>query len=196
MSLKNLLFFVLLFSITAFLDSPGSNSQIPQYIIFIILGMTLIVLLNLTVTLILLKKYSEKKADNIKLQDTNHEESERQKDELLFTQKYDGQVLLDKKLEQHLKPVTDSLNELKIAQYYDFEGNVTWNFFLQKKMNEVLEKFEVLKRQVDSQDITAKEIVTNLKKMQTAVSGNSTPGSVENYTKKNSSGSENSELEF
>lgn len=180
MSLKHLLFFVLLLSITAFPDSPGSNSQIPQYIIYILLGMTLIVLLNLTVTLILLKKYGEKKGENIKLQNPNHVMSEGEKDELIFAQKSDGQNILDKKLEQHLKPVTDSLNELKIAQYYDFEGNVTWNFFLQKKMNEILDKFEVLKRQVDSQDVTVREIANNLKKMQTAVPVNPTPTAKDN----------------
>lgn len=132
MSLKHLLFFVLILSITAYPDSSGSNSQMPEYIVYLLLGMILIVLINLAVTFILLKKYSENKVTDIDPQDRKYSESEGQKDELIFTQKVEGRNILDKKLEQHLKPVTDSLNELKIAQYYDFEGNVTWNFYLQK----------------------------------------------------------------
>jgi hypothetical protein len=196
MSLKHLLFFVLILSITAYPDSSGSNSQMPEYILYLLLGMILIVLINLAVTFILLKKYSENKVTDIDPPDRKYPEGEGQKDELIFTQKVEGRNILDKKLEEHVKSITDSLTELKISQYYDFEGNVTWNFYLQKKMNEVLEKFEVLKRSFDSQEVTVKEIVHNLKKLQTPVPVHPTPSVTDNNSQNESSRSESTGRKF
>ncbi|GAB1442386.1 hypothetical protein MASR2M39_12210 [Ignavibacteriales bacterium] len=159
----------------------------PEYILYLLLGMIIIVLINLAVTFILLKKYSENKVTDIDPQDRKYSESEGQKNELIFTQKVEGRNILDKKLEELVKPITDLLTELKISQYYDFEGNVTWNFYLQKKMNEVLEKFEVLKRSVDSQDVTVKEIVHNLKKIQAPVPVHQTPSATDNNSQNDSS---------
>lgn len=196
MSLKHLLFFVLILSFTAYPDSSGSNSQMPEFIVYLLVGMILIMLINLAVTFILLKKYSENKVTDTDPNDRKYGESEGQKDELIFTQKVEGRNILDKKLEEHVMPITDLLAELKISQYYDFEGNVTWNFYLQKKMNEVLEKIEVLKRSVDSQDVTVKEIVHNQKKSQAPVPVHPNPSATDNNSQNESSRSESTGRKF
>lgn len=175
MSLKNLLLFGLIFSTTIFPDSPGANPQLPGYLLVTLILIILILMVNITVTFLLVKKFDKFKSSSIEPQGLTEGKAWGQEDELKFAQNIDNRNSLEKKLEGHINTIKEMLTELKLLAYYNYEDNEPWNFHLVETMNGLNEKVQKLQQSVDSQVVAIREVESLLRKIQVPVIPGTTP---------------------